>query len=176
MRWPNEGMVGGPNKRQVAYDDLTLPQWVAGQLYNTVQISDVEKMKQVLFQVIHAMRDASSLPWPTVRWATSMHEIEEGRLDWSQTTEWSINRLNSSQSSLLNVQAVQKTQNSRLRPCRYYNDGVCSHEADHGIYKHICSSCWKRNRSATHPETKCNNKLAHGQPRPTESKPINSNK
>ena len=31
-RWPNEGFHGGQGKKPLTYDELTLPQWVAGQL------------------------------------------------------------------------------------------------------------------------------------------------
>ena len=45
------------------------------------------------------MRDASSLPWPAVReaYASSMHEVEEGSLAWSVSTQWVLNRLSALQ-------------------------------------------------------------------------------
>ena len=41
------------------------------------------------------MRDTTSLPWPAVRgaWATSMHDLEEGRLTWQDATQWSLSHL-----------------------------------------------------------------------------------
>ena len=82
LRWPNEGYHASDGKKRVLYDDLSLPQWIAGQLSNIYAITDPILSKQALLQVIHAMRDAASLPWPTVRaaWASSMHQIEEGIL------------------------------------------------------------------------------------------------
>ena len=76
------------------YDELSLPQWVSGQLTNIYNIQDPVLVKQALLQVIMATWDATSLPWPAVRgaWAASMHEVEEGTLGWANTTQWSLNK------------------------------------------------------------------------------------
>ena len=99
LHWPNEGFHASNGKRRVTYDELSMPQWVSGQLSNIYAISDPTLLKQALLQVIHAMRDAVSLPLPTVRaaWASSMHQVEEGHLSWTDSTQWAINRLSASQ-------------------------------------------------------------------------------
>ena len=144
LRWPNEGFTGGGAKKRISYDDLTLPQWVAGQLTNAIQIQDNDVLRSVLNQIIFAMRDASSLPWPAVReaYASSMHEVEEGRLAWSDSTQWALNRLSASQVALPNSRTL--SQQNKERTCKFYNEGVCSHEGHHGIYKHNCAHCWKQ--------------------------------
>ena len=77
LRWPNKGFVGGTNKKRLAYDNMSIPQWVAGQLNNISQIQDSDLLRLVLKQIIAAMRDASSLPWPAVRgaWTSSMNDM-----------------------------------------------------------------------------------------------------
>ena len=142
LRWPNEGFVGGANRKRLSYDDMSIPQWVAGQLNNISQIQDNSLLRLVLDQVIAAMRDASSLPWVAVRgaWASSMHDMEEGRLTWRDTTQWAINRLSNAQVAMLNSQAVSQ---SKGRVCMYYNEGTCSFDAHHGMYKHFCAHCLK---------------------------------
>ena len=45
------------------------------------------------------------------------------------------------------------------RVCRFYNEGVCSHESSHGNNKCICTFCEKQGRTATYPENMCPNKL-----------------
>ena len=99
-RWANEGYHG---RRKVAFDDLTLPEWAATQLSNILQIQDQFTARNALLQVVLSFKDAASLPWSTVRsaWAISMHEIEQGTLSWYDSTQWSINRLSSSQISLV---------------------------------------------------------------------------
>ena len=161
LRWPNEGFQGVHGRKRLSYDDLTLPQWVSGQLSNIYNIQDPSTVKHALLQLIMATKDASSLPWPTVRdaWAVSMHAVEEGRLSWDDTNQWSFNRLGASQIALSNR---QPTSQSNRKICKYYNDGSCSHESNHGSYNHLCSFCMKQGRTLPHPETKCNFK-ARGQ-------------
>ena len=153
LRWPNEGFTGGGAKKRITYDDLTLPQWVAGQLTNAIQIHDNDVLRSVLNQIIFAMRDASSLPWTVVReaYASSMHEVEEGRLAWSDSTQWALNRLSASQGALMNSRTL--SQQNKGRTCKFYNEGACNHEGHHG-YKHNCSHCWKQGRTHSHPSEK----------------------
>ena len=66
-RWPNEGYHGSKGKKQVLYDDLSLPQWAVGQLTNVHKIQDPTLLRQALLQVILALRDVTSLPWQAVR-------------------------------------------------------------------------------------------------------------
>ena len=119
----------------------------------------IQHWQQALLQVIHAMTDAVSLPWPTVRtaWASSMHQVEEGHLSWTDSTQWAINRLSTSQVALAHTQTTTQSAPPR-RPCRYFNEGSCSHEGHHGNYSHVCSYCMKQGRSSNHPEARCNTK------------------
>ena len=151
-RWPNEGFQVSSGNKHIGYDDLTLPQWAAGQLTNVLQIKDTALMKQALLQVVLSLRDASSLPWLVVRgaWAMSMHEVEDGRLGWNDPTQWSLNRLSASQISMVNQQTVPQR-----KVCRYYNEGSCSHDGHHGQFRHNCSFCAKHGRYVSHPEVKC---------------------
>ena len=57
LRCPNEGFTGGRAQKMINYDDLTLPQWVADQLTNAIQIQDNDILRSVIF----TMRDASTL-------------------------------------------------------------------------------------------------------------------
>ena len=152
-RWPNEGYHGSNGKKRLLYDDLSMPQWVAGQLTNILHMQDPLISKQALTQVVCAMKDAVSLPFTAVKnaWACSMHELEEGNLSWADSTQWALNRLSASQVSLVNAQSV-----SQKRLCRYYNEGSCSHDGHHRLYKHSCSFCSKQGRTSNHPESKCN--------------------
>ena len=157
LRWPNEGFHASNGKKRLIYDELSLPQWVAGQLTNIYVMSDPTLVKQAILQMTLAMRDAASLPWAAVKsaWASSMHEVEEGSLTWGNSTQWTINRLSTSQIALAQPQPAA-TPSSAKRPCKYYNEATCSHEGHHGPYSHICSYCNKQGKQFTHPEAKYN--------------------
>ena len=110
-------------------------------------MSDPKQAKQAVLQMTLAMRDASSLPWPAVRaaWASSMHQVEEGTLAWADSTQWAINRLSASQIALAHQQPLPPTAVNR-RPCKYYNESSCSHDAHHGHYLHVCAHCHRQGR------------------------------
>ena len=170
LRWPNEGFHSSNGKKRVVYDELSLPQWVAGQLCNIHSISDPVLVKQALSQVIFTMRDATSLPWPAVRtaWASSMHEVEEGHLSWADATQWAINRLSSSQIAMAHTQVSNQPSTGR-RPCKFFNEGSCTHENHHGSYSHFCTYCSKQGKNFPHPESKCTAKHRQGNKQPQAS-------
>ena len=178
-RWPNEGVNTAQGRRRVPYDELSLPQWVAGQLTNVLQVCDLNTQQAMINQVIATMRDAISLPWHAVRaaYAHSMHEVEEGRLVWSDKMQWSVNRLSATQSAMVNTQVVQPrprtaTNPTELRICRYHIEGNCTHNQDHGNYRHVCIPCYRARRPAWHREEACPQR---GMVRGVENLAIHSN-
>ena len=106
--------------------------------------------------------DATSLPWQAVRsaWATSMHELEEGSLTWADATQWALNRLSASQIAMANSNITSATPHNNYtqqkKVCKYFNEGSCSYDNNHGIYRHICVFCARQGRNLNHPESKCN--------------------
>ena len=48
LRWPNEGLFSTSNKHRTTYDELTIPEWAAGQLTNIYNIQDPGLVKQAL--------------------------------------------------------------------------------------------------------------------------------
>ena len=157
FRWPNEGYHGIGGRKRTLYDDLTIPEWAVGQLSNVYYIQDPVLSKQVLLQVILSLRDATSLPWQAVRsaWGNSMHEIEQGSLQWSDATQWALNRLSTSQIAMANASQVSSQTTTQKKVCKYYNEGVCSHEGNHGQFRHVCAFCARQGKNYTHPETTC---------------------
>ena len=156
FRWPSEGLVFASHSKKPAYDELTVPQWVSGQLSNVLLIDDPTIARNVLTQVVLAMKDVVSLPWQVVRsaWAVSMTEIEEGHLGWADSTQWSLIRISNSQLAVMNSQnASSMAQKTRI--CKCFNEGTCTSEGHHRSYKHFCANCYKQGRSLVHPEIRC---------------------
>ena len=105
---------------RLTYDELSIPQWVAGRLTNIYAMSDPTLVKQAILQMTLAMRDAASLPWAAVKlvWASSMHEVEEGSLTLTDFTQRVINRLSASQIALAQPQATATSSSAKM-PCKY---------------------------------------------------------
>ena len=149
LRWPNEGFHGIGGRKRTLYDDLTIQEWAEGQLSNIYYIQDPSRVKQVLLQVILSLRDATSLPWQAVRsaWGNSMHEIEQGSLQWGDATQWALNRLSTSLIVMANASQLSSqttAQNKKVR--KFYNEGGCSHEGNHSQFKHICAFCVRQGK------------------------------
>ena len=108
--------------------------------------------------MILATKDAVSLPWPIVcdAWAVSMHTVEDGRLGWEDTNQWSFNSLGRLR---LRYEIVKPLLNQIGRFVDIITRGSCSHENHHGSYSHFCSVCTEQGRSLPHPESKWNFKV-----------------
>ena len=133
-----------------------MAQWVSGQLNNVLLIEDNVTLRNVLPQVAMAMRTAVSLPWPAVRsaWAVSMTDIEEGRLAWTDSMQWSLNRISNSQLAVLNSHNVASG-GQKIKICKFFNEENCTNEGHHGVYKHFCVFCHRQGRSLMNPEFRC---------------------
>ena len=73
----------------------------------------------------------------------------------ADTTQRAINRLSASQVAMVNANMVTQNQ-QKSRTCKYYNEGTCTHDTNHGQYKHICSFCIRQGCTLHHSEQKCN--------------------
>ena len=145
----NEGFLGVNGKKRILYDDLSLPEWATGQLSSIFHIQDTSLARQALLQVILELKDATSLPWEAVRsaWANSRHDVEQGTLLWEDNVQWSLNRLSTSQIALANDRTVNQPSFQRKdKIYKFYNQGSCSHECNHGNFRHHCSFCAKMGR------------------------------
>ena len=115
--------------------------------------------RQALVQVIAAMKDVVSIPFTAVKyaWACSMHKLKEENLTWGDSTQWALNQLSASQVSMISSHSAPLSQK---KFCKYFNEGSCTHEGHHGLYKQTVAS-GRQGRIANHPENKCNFKNYH---------------
>ena len=65
--------------------------------------------------------------------------------------QWAPNRISNSQLAVLNSHTITSGgQNTKI--CKFYNEGNCTNEGHHGIYRHFCANCHKQGCSMMHPE------------------------
>ena len=78
MRWPNESYVCKNSRTPPKFDELSLAQFVTGQLTNIMEIQDMTLLRQMMLQLLLFTRDAVNLPRDDIRGAywISMSEIE----------------------------------------------------------------------------------------------------
>ena len=63
-------------QKKIGYDDLSIPQWVAGQLTNAIQQQNNETLRSVLIQILFIMTDTSSLPSAAIREAYAFFHVQ----------------------------------------------------------------------------------------------------
>ena len=87
----------------------------AGQLSNIYLIQDPVLVKQAMLQTIQVLKDATSLPWQAVRtaYAQSMHKVEQGTMQWQDTTQWALHRISSSQIVMANATSLNFQQSNK---------------------------------------------------------------
>ena len=105
--------------------------------------------------MVLAMKDTVLLPWQAVHpaWAVSMTEIEEGRLGWADSTQWSLNHTSNSQLAVMNSQNVL-SMSQKTKICKFFNEDTCSSERHH-LANTFCTHCCKQGRSLVHSEARC---------------------
>ena len=81
-RWPNESCLVGAGRKRLAYDDLTMGQFVTGFFNNIMETQSPELSKCMLTELSETIKLAENLSWPIAlgAFATSMHKIEDGTL------------------------------------------------------------------------------------------------
>ena len=167
--WPQEFVYVGPDRKRVAYDELTQGQFSAG-LFGIIEQEQDINVKQNMIKFcagLHQnMVDFGFIP---VRGALAvcLSAIEDGRASWShyETLE-SLQR-----QYLLKVDTqtmVQNTVGSELpqvktQICQSFNSGKCS--SPHGhlyggiVFSHYCSYCITQGMMFTHSESQCRKRL-----------------
>ena len=99
-----------------------------------------------------------------------LQEIEQGRLNWSDSEKLQCTRtLYTQRSQVSSTTSKIASDNGNAVPagkkvvCRFYNSGKCAQDSDHTngntLYRHICYHCFRVfKKSAQHPENKCSGK------------------
>ena len=125
----------------MAYDDLTLGQFVAGFITNVLNTQNVDMMN-MLKELGETAKLAENLSWPIAcgAFAISMHKIEDETLTWGDARALADNRLTYSQSAVFsgsttlsprNTGSPQTVGGPKKIVCRWYNEGSCPHSQKH---------------------------------------------
>ena len=182
VRWPQEAIFIGPERRRVRYDDLDQTQWVAGLTAIAAQERDPLVQKNMLTYLAALFQDASDYSFRSAHGAHALilSMLEESRLTWDDLPgiqkvreDFSYRSHVSSDSNIAShAPAFKGKSNPAVRPntsritsrriCKNYNSGSCVHGTSHvsnGFsYDHHCSFCATKGSRSNHPELSCRNK------------------
>ena len=175
VKWPHEFVLSGSSKERTSYDQLTMPQWMAGFCRTMREETNQNLKDHMLNYLIDLMDDANDFSWGA---AKASHAVLLCRMEQGEVTRYDqvdridrIRRANAqkhgSQGSFNsnNAQFGKKTtlKTGKTMPCQFLNQNSCSHTNTHEtrgvLYKHICSHCFTTaNRAFSHSEMECRNK------------------
>ena len=104
----------------------------------------------VLDYLSKIMEDANNFSWQSAKasHAVLLCRMEEGKVEWSETTK--MDRIRHahaqklpSQTSSINSKSKSET---KTAVCRFYQRGMCQHQKGHetgGTFcKHVCATCF----------------------------------
>ena len=175
VKWPHEFVLSGSSKERISYDQLTMPQWMAGFCRTMREETNQNLKDHMLNYLIDLMDDANDFSWSA---AKASHAVLLCRMEQGEVTGYDqidridrIRRANAQKhvtQGPFNPNSAQFGKKTTLKagktmPCQFFNQNSCSHTTTHEtrgvLYKHICSHCFTTaNRTFQHSELDCRNK------------------
>ena len=137
-RWPNEGILVGPSRKRVTFDELTQVQFIMGFVKNLNDTIDPLMCKFMVAELYELMKLMESTSWQVVRGAFIgiMHDIEAGEILWTDRQALMQRRINHSHAAALAPQPsriqgprVGATTERKLF-CKFHKAGTCRETAD----------------------------------------------
>ena len=158
VHWPHFGIYKGPSRKPAAYDDLSMPEFVAGYVNCLLRHNTDDNNKDhMLHHLQDLMHDATMYPWRNVR---NFHGIvlgmmEQGELNWDDTS--TIQQLQQQYARIPHVPTVPMTPD--LTPCTKYQTEQCTQAGTHDKLAHVCAWCYRyKGKAFGHPQSKCMSK------------------
>ena len=166
IEWPHYYVFRGSDRRPARYDELSVPEFVAGYMkIVTDNVADVHTTTLMLNHLHDLMSDVTEHSWDNVRncHAIILQQMEQGRITWEDER-----RLRELRHTYAHARArgsgEQSKQNLRGPVfCYKFQDGECPYDHDHttsrGFVRHICAYCLKHTGFAyKHPWSACQRK------------------
>ena len=175
VKWPHEFILSGSSNERISYDQLSMPQWMAGFCRTMREETNLNLRDHMFNYLIDLMDDANDFSWSA---AKASHAVLLCRMEQGEVTGYDqvdridrIRRANAqkhivpSPHTSAGFQLGKKTHAKvgRSMPCQFFNQGSCSHANTHEtrgiVYKHICAHCFTvGNKTFPHTEVDCRNK------------------
>ena len=87
--WPQNFVLGGNNKSRMSYDNLSWCQWASGFAMIAREENNIQTKNAMLDYLSEIMEDANDFSWQSAKasHAVLLCRMEEGKVDWSDTTK-----------------------------------------------------------------------------------------
>ena len=86
-QWPQNFILGGPNKNRVTYDNLSVFRWMSGFAQIIKEETDTKTKNAMLEYMSDLMDDAQDFGWNPAKasHAVLLCRMEEGKISWQET-------------------------------------------------------------------------------------------
>lgn len=124
-----------------SHDDLSLPEFLQGYVALLSKIRPEDPRYQAMVRWLGSLGKALvDYQWHSMRdWINSvLHDVGQGRLSWLDEAVIA-DRLNTAK---LCASVKATSDDPVILVCAQFNQGKCSHDSSHGVFKHICALCW----------------------------------
>ena len=161
--WPQNFILGGNNKSRMSYDNLSWCQWVSGFAIIAREENNIQTKNAMLDYLSEIMEDANDFSWqsPKASHAVLICRMEEGKVDWSETSK--IDRIRRAHAQRVlppqNVSNSKPKSDLKTMVCHFYQRGTCQKDKDHEtgqiFYKHVCATCFSTGKEYRHMAKDC---------------------
>ena len=135
MPWPQNFVLGGNNKSIMSYDNLSWCQWVSGFAMIAREENNIQTKNVMLDYLSEIMEDANDFSWQSAKasHAVLLCRMEEGKVDWSETTKIDrIRRAHAQRAPPQNLAGNSKPKSElKTMVCRFYQKGTFQKDKDH---------------------------------------------
>ena len=161
--WPQNFVLGGNNKSRMSYDNLSWCQWVSGFAMIAREETNIQTKNAMLDYLSEIMEDANDFSWQSAKasHAVLLCRMEEGKVDWSETSKIDrIRRAHAQRAPPQNLASTNKPKSElKTMVCRFYQRGTCQKDKDHEtgqiFYKHVCATCFAMGKEYRHMAKDC---------------------
>jgi hypothetical protein len=182
--WPQDFVLGTRRKNRVSYDELDMLQWAQGCISIIEHEENLDTQRAMLLTLRNTLRHAQFHGFEAARFSYGalLSMMEDGNLSWSDNqaiaeerrsaliARGSQSQPSQSHSRFTGGSNVARSGGARsknfpnnpnfpggniVRPCVYWNNGVCPHKGDHQgstvFWRHVCRRCL----DASHKDNEC---------------------
>ena len=181
VNWPHEAILSSVTRQRVAYDQLSLTQWVHGFCKNILACDQLsltqwvhgfcknileeksESRKDSMISYLgDLMEDTTDFSWQGAKAAHAilLCEMERGSLSWEDT-----DRVRRAHAQKHIPSGKQNWGRADKKPwfCKNFQTNSCpkDHEVNGRVNKHISAFCLTLGKQLNHSEKNCNSKSNH---------------
>ena len=169
LKWPQEHVFVGRDRRRPTYEQLNECQWMLGFLKQRQNEKNELVRENMIKYVIDLLQDAIDFSWPAAKGAhyVLVHRLGEGSANWqdlksvNEVRERYAKSSDSRNDSGKKFETIHDKNRAQMTvPCYKYQRNACPENHDHPhknlLLSHICQNCFNNhNTLERHQKRNC---------------------